>query len=117
MNNGIPTLDQLLEDVCATTITPIDQITSSSRKREIAYARHIFCYVAFFYTTQPLKQISELIGGRHHTSAMHSRNTAAELIQANDNGFKSLWEHYVQDSKYFNDLTVVRFRNHYTRTF
>lgn len=73
-NNG----NLLLKSVCHATGVLLVEIQGDSRKREIVYARHIFCYMAsekgFF-----LKQIAGLIN-RHHTSVIHGRETVRHAL-------------------------------------
>lgn len=101
-------LEILLEDVCRALEVPVDKVLSSSRKREHAWPRHIFCYVAFFYTKHTITSISSLVGARDHTTAGHSRDTVATYIEKNDGEFMLVWEKYKEASICFKQLKIIR---------
>ena len=101
-------LELLLADVCRALEVPVDKVLSSSRKREYAWPRHIFCYVAFFYTQHAITSISGIVGGRDHTTAAHSRDTVATYIEKNDSEFMLMWEKYKEASICFKQLKLIR---------
>ena len=57
-----------------------DELASKTRKREVADARHIFCYLASkAYGRFTLKQIGAKIN-RDHASVLHAKNKVHDLI-------------------------------------
>lgn len=107
-HNTAPPLIHILADVCSALDTPIENVLSKSRKRAFAWPRHIFCYVAFFYTGHSITEISKIVGGRDHTTAIHSRNTVADYINKNDSDFMLIWERYKETSAIWAQLKFMR---------
>lgn len=66
----IPQIDlqEALKAVSLTQGVSIKELISNSRKRSISFPRHIFCYLAYHYTTIPLVEVGKMIGNRDHTT-------------------------------------------------
>ena len=59
---------------------PVEMLTGSTRKQEIATARHICMYLCRRLTEAPLKSIGAEFGNRDHTTVIHAcRNIASRL--------------------------------------
>ena len=68
---------------------PKKDILSTSRKRELATCRQIFCYIARFNMPNvTLKQIGDFLGGRDHSTVIHSIRVAEDFMTY-DKQFKS----------------------------
>jgi chromosomal replication initiator protein len=65
-------VEEILSTVARFYGITIESIKSHKRKREIVEARHAFCYLARQFSTTPLKDIGQLIGGKDHTTVMHA---------------------------------------------
>ena len=71
-----------------------EQMSSKSRKREVAQARQIAMYLSRTLTNTSLSYIGSQIGGRDHATVLHSFNTVNDLIDT-DRTFKK----YITDLK------------------
>ena len=47
-------------------------VNSKSRKRELVTARQVSMYLAQKYTRMPASRIGKLVGGRDHSTVIHS---------------------------------------------
>jgi chromosomal replication initiation ATPase DnaA len=74
-------LEDILVVVSKVTKVEMQMITSKSRKRNYVQARQIYSWLAWYYTTKSLVKIGEPIGGRHHTSIIHGRDSVNDFIQ------------------------------------
>ena len=59
-------------------------ITGKSKKKEFVIPRQICCYLMCELLSLPLISIGKALGGRDHTTAMHSRDKIEELCRMND---------------------------------
>ena len=57
-------------------------IKSPWRKREIVWARQVFCYLCYKYLKCSLKDIGEFVGGRDHTTVIHSNQVVLNLMDS-----------------------------------
>ena len=86
VNNHPLTIDDILEKVCQHYGVPQQQIFSKSRKREFVQVRQIAMYLAQKHTKMPASRIGQLIGGRDHSTVIHSCNTVEQRLKV-DNSF------------------------------
>jgi chromosomal replication initiation ATPase DnaA len=89
--NTSVTLEGLLEIVCEVQGVTVNQMKGSSRQRNIAYARHIFNYYAYYYTTNTYKQIGLFLGNRHHSTVIHGKDICMDLATC-DKPFKRVYD-------------------------
>ena len=75
---------KIRDTVCLVCNVTWDKVQSKSRKREIVLARQLYCFYMCFYTKLSLKRIGETIGGRDHTTVIHSRQTIIDLLDSLD---------------------------------
>ena len=66
------TVDDILETVCHHFGVSTPAVNSKSRKRELVTARQVSMYLAQKYTRMPASRIGKLVGGRDHSTVIHS---------------------------------------------
>ena len=66
------TKDEILEIVAEECSIRVSDIANRSRKTEIVNGRFIFCGIMKEYFGYSLKKIGEFVGGRDHTTVIHS---------------------------------------------
>lgn len=66
------TIDDIIESVCKHFNVTTAAVSSRSRKRELVVARQVSMYLAQKYTKMPTSRIGKLIGGRDHSTVIHS---------------------------------------------
>lgn len=66
------TIDDILETVCNHYNVSTTAVSSRSRKRELVVARQVSMYLAQKYTKMPASRIGKLVGGRDHSTVIHS---------------------------------------------
>lgn len=84
MNHYRTTVDTSLVDSVFDTVskfTGIDrgEIISKKRDMPISYARHLVVFFLREKTHLSLKRVGEILGGRDHTTAIHSMKTLKNL--------------------------------------
>lgn len=65
-------LDEIIDGVCQKLGVEQKDVMGKSRKKEIALARHLCMYFAQKYTRLSGARIGKLIGGRDHSTVIHS---------------------------------------------
>jgi chromosomal replication initiation ATPase DnaA len=76
-------LSNVMEAVVEVTGVPPYQVIGKSRMKEIAMARHLFCYLARLHTNASQFAIGEFLGGRHHSTVIHSIGTSNDMLDTN----------------------------------
>ena len=66
------TIDDILEKVGKHFNVTTQNINSRSRKRDFVIARQVSMYLAQKYTKMPASRIGKLVGGRDHSTVIHS---------------------------------------------
>jgi hypothetical protein len=69
-----------MEAVVEVTGVPSYQVIGKSRMKEIAMARHLFCYMARLHTNASLLAIGEFLSGRDHATVMNSVRVSNDMI-------------------------------------
>ena len=93
IDNKPLTVDDIMEKVCGHYKVTQQQVFSRSRKRDYVLVRQISMYLTQKYTKMPASRIGQLIGGRDHSTVIHSCNLieqqafSAELSSI-ENSFK-----------------------------
>ena len=64
--------DEILEIIAEECSIKVSDIASKTRKTEVVNGRFIFCGVMKEYFGYSLKKIGEFVGGRDHTTILHS---------------------------------------------
>ena len=66
------TIDDILDSVCNHFSVTVAAVNGRSRKREYVEARQVSMYLAQKYTKMPASRIGKLLGGRDHSTVIHS---------------------------------------------
>lgn len=77
------TVDAILKAVSNYFKIHVDELTGKSRRKEVAYARHIAVYLARKHTRHALKALGEYFGGRDHSTILHSCQWISEMLAVN----------------------------------
>lgn len=75
------TIDDILDKVCTHYGITLKNVFSRSRKREYVIVRQVSMYLAQKYTKLPATRIGELVGGRDHSTVIHSCATVEKRLQ------------------------------------
>ena len=75
------TIDDILEKVCGHYGVTQQQVFSKSRKRDYVQVRQVSMYLAQKYTKMPASRIGQLIGGRDHSTVLHSCSTVEQRLK------------------------------------
>ena len=81
VDNHPLTIDDILEKVCQHFGVTQQNVFSKSRKREFVQVRQISMYLAQKYTKMPASRIGQLIGGRDHSTVLHSCSAVEERLK------------------------------------
>lgn len=76
-------------------------ITSKSRKIELSEARHMFCGIARNHYKYQFKKIGQLMGDRHHTTAINSVYVFNNRYEVEE-GYKELIKKIIINIDYYN---------------
>lgn len=92
------TIDEIMEKVCVHFNVSTSDVNSKSRKRDLVVARQVSMYLTQKYTKMPASRIGKLVGGRDHSTVIHSCSQVEqrmkidrsfmEEIQSIENSFK-----------------------------
>lgn len=75
------TIDDILDKVCNHFNVSASEVNSKSRKRDLVLARQVSMYLAQKYTKMPTSRIGKLIGGRDHSTVIHSCSQVEERLK------------------------------------
>jgi chromosomal replication initiator protein len=78
-NHNNPAISSIVNSVVNVTGIEFIKIQSVTRKREILYARHLFCYFARKRTKLSLQEIGNILN-RDHATVLHSVRTVKDLL-------------------------------------
>jgi chromosomal replication initiator protein len=81
-------IDDIIEKVCSHFGIAQQHIFSKSRKRDYVQVRQLSMYLAQKYTKMPASRIGQLIGGRDHSTVLHSCNTIEQRLKV-DKAFQA----------------------------
>ena len=81
IDNKPLTVDDILEKVCTHYNVKQQQVVSRSRKRDYVLVRQVSMYLAQKYTKMPAGRIGQLIGGRDHSTVIHSCSTIEQRLK------------------------------------
>ncbi len=75
------TIDDILESVCNHFNVSVAEVNGKSRKRDLVKARQVSMYLTQKYTKMPTNRIGKLIGGRDHSTVIHSCTLVEERMK------------------------------------
>ncbi len=81
VDNHPLTVDDILETVCQHYHVTPQNVFSKSRKRDYVQARQVSMYLAQKFTKMPTSRIGQLIGGRDHSTVIHSCTTVEQRLK------------------------------------
>jgi chromosomal replication initiator protein len=81
VDNHPLTIDDILEKVCGHYNVSQQHVFSKSRKRDYVLVRQVSMYLAQKYTKMPASRIGQLIGGRDHSTVLHSCNSVEQRLK------------------------------------
>ena len=90
IDNKPLTVDDILEKVCNHYHVQQQNVFSKSRKRDYVMVRQISMYFAQKYTKMPASRIGQLIGGRDHSTVIHSCSTVEQRLKVDKAFFAEL---------------------------
>jgi chromosomal replication initiator protein len=76
--------EEILDIIAEECSIKVSDIATKSRKREIVNGRFIFCGIMKEYFGYSLKKIGEFVGGRDHTTIIHSIETYHDRYQTEE---------------------------------
>jgi len=79
--------EMVIESVCEYFNIAHEVLKKKNRKRERVIARQMICFFARKYTTLTLCEVGNLVGGKDHTTVIHSVNTVNDFIHIKDGRF------------------------------
>ncbi|MFI3288652.1 MAG: chromosomal replication initiator protein DnaA [Rikenellaceae bacterium] len=82
-------IEQIVSVVCKYFEISIEALNSAKRTRELAQARQIAMYLAKQHTKSSLSVIGSTIGGRNHSTVLHSCKAVTNMMET-DKQFKEL---------------------------
>ncbi|MCR5132217.1 MAG: chromosomal replication initiator protein DnaA [Prevotella sp.] len=82
------TIDDILDTVCSHYGVTATAVNSKSRKRDLVVARQVSMYLAQKYTKMPAARIGKLVGGRDHSTVIHSCSQVEQRIKV-DSAFSA----------------------------
>ncbi|MFI3305418.1 MAG: chromosomal replication initiator protein DnaA [Rikenellaceae bacterium] len=89
-------VEQIMSVVCRHFNITVDAVVSSKRTRDLAQARQIVMFLAKQHTKSSLSVIGATVGGRNHSTVLHSCKTVNNLMET-DKQFKDLVDSITQE--------------------
>lgn len=78
------TADKIIGSVCSFYKITKENLLGKSKKKELVQPRQICAYLMCEIMNIPLVSIGEAMGGRDHTTIIHSREKVSNLVKVND---------------------------------
>jgi len=105
----LPTLDEILLEICEIFEADPEKIKAPGKPGEIVKVRYIFFYVASHILNKSisLKEIGHFMGGRHHTTVMFARDNMIGYLDKEDGYIWKEWEKYRSKSKIWRQYAVA----------
>lgn len=93
--------DEILEIIAEECCIKVSDIADRTRKREVINGRFIFCGIMKEHFGYSLKKIGEFVGGRDHTTVIHSIEKYHDRYQTE--------EHYrMMVNNIYNKIGIVK---------
>ena len=78
------TADKIIGSMCSFFKITRENLLGKSKKKELVQPRQICAYLMCEIMSIPLESIGKALGGRDHTTVIHSRDKISNLIKVND---------------------------------
>lgn len=78
------TIEEVMDSTSIFFHVSKDEMLGASRKKEIALARQVVMYIAKYDLGHTYEKIGELLGGRLHSTVMHSCNKIGNMLKKSD---------------------------------
>lgn len=78
------TSDKIIGSICSFYKITKENLLGKSKKKELVQPRQICAYLMCEIMSIPLESIGKALGGRDHTTVIHSRDKISNLIKVND---------------------------------
>ena len=78
------TSDKIISSICSFYNITKDKLLGKSKKKELVQPRQICAYLMCEIMNIPLDSIGQVLGGRDHTTVIHSRDKVTNLVKVND---------------------------------
>ena len=83
INQGFKiTVERIQQVVADYYMQTIDDLKSTSRKKDLVTARHVAMYLTRTLTNESLPDIGRAFGGRDHSSVLHATNKITEKAES-----------------------------------
>lgn len=82
IDNQALTIDDVVRVICSHYDVTEQQIMGRTRKREIVLPRQVLMYLADKHIRMPASRIGRCVGGRDHSTVIHSLNLVSEKIKS-----------------------------------
>ena len=106
VDNHPLTIDDILEKVCQHFGVSQQHVISKSRKRDYVQVRQVSMYLAQKYTKMPASRIGQLIGGRDHSTVIHSCSTIEQRLKV-DKAFSTIEQRLKVDKAFVEELNSI----------
>lgn len=83
VNNQVLTIDDIVKVVCNHYDVTEQAVKGRTRKREIVLPRQVIMYLADKYIRMPASRIGRCIGGRDHSTVLHSIQLIGNMLKKN----------------------------------
>lgn len=98
--NTRPTMQELLEDICAVHGEDAEYVrTSNSTAQTVVRCKRLFCYIGYMLLRYKTIEIAPFLGYKQHGSVCYHSERVRTWIRLNDGSFLDDWYEYKQKSK------------------
>lgn len=102
-----PTLDQILDDICACFNVSAEMVKSPRQYNKYVIPRRIYCYVAHVLTNESCDSIADFIN-RDHTTYLDRVDQCFGWFEIDDEKWKKEWHKYIYHSKIWYKYYFIR---------
>lgn len=93
--NSLRTMKKIIDCACEAFNYTRQELLAKDRSREKVDIRHMVMSFGLKHTELTLKQIGEQMGGRDHTTVLHSKAAHDDLMETNEN-YQSIYSEFKQ---------------------
>lgn len=88
-------MQMLLEDMCKVLDFEGREIMVKKRRKDLSLFRHLFIKISVDHSISTLSGIGRFLGGRDHTTMLHSYRTASHLLETKEPIIYAMFTKYV----------------------